>query len=99
MAGGEDDSLCWRIFRGINGKPQDVEGFETSPKRMGRVGQAAMREGVSHQQIAEFVVNAGVGNGKLEEKHDPQGQDKEKQGADGKSFMGGKTRNDSRRRL
>src|SRR5260221_12720129 len=40
-------------------KPVYVKGFEADPHRMRRIGQAAVRKGISHQQVAEFVMNTG----------------------------------------
>jgi hypothetical protein len=41
---------------------QDVSAFEELPKRVGRVGQTAMREGVSLEKVTKFIVDGRLGN-------------------------------------
>ena len=42
---------------------QDVESVKEDPHRMRRIGEAAMRECVGREQVAELVVNGGYWNG------------------------------------
>lgn len=61
--------------------------FETSPERVRRVRQAAVGKRVAHQEIAEFVVNAGIGNRKLAKQRETQRNHEKKQYGDGNEFV------------
>ena len=63
LADGHREPLRRRIHRGVCGKPVDVKRFEADPHRVRRIGEAAVGERVGHQQVAEFVVNAGNRDG------------------------------------
>ena len=56
---GEDQALRRRIDGRIGGQPVDVEGIEAGPHGVGGIGETSVSEGVAHQQVAVFVVNAG----------------------------------------
>ncbi len=52
------ETLRWWIHGGVARKPIDVKSLEVHPHRVRRIRKPEMRERISHQQIAEFVMNA-----------------------------------------
>src|SRR5258705_8490352 len=54
----QNQALRGRVHGGVLRKPIYVKGFEADPHGMWRIGQTSVREGITHQQVAEFVVNA-----------------------------------------
>ena len=62
LADGEEHSLRRKIHRRIRGLLNNVEGFKMDPHGMSGIGEAAVRESVRHQKIAEFIVHAGRRN-------------------------------------
>jgi hypothetical protein len=53
---------------------------------MGRIGEAAVSEGVAEQQITELVVDAGNGHGKSGKKSKAESDDGEEEDEDGESL-------------
>jgi hypothetical protein len=64
-----------------------VKCFETSPEGMGRVREAAVNKRVAHQEVTEFVMNAGVRNRQPAKQRETQRNYKKKQAQDGKEFV------------
>jgi hypothetical protein len=62
LAGREDQAFSRRIHGGICGSLDDVEALEVGPHRVGGIGKFAVSEGIGRQQIAELVVEVGLGN-------------------------------------
>src|SRR5258708_11560620 len=58
----QNQALRGRVHGGVLRKPIYVKGFEADPHGMRWIGQAPVREGITHQQVTEFVVNAGDRN-------------------------------------
>jgi hypothetical protein len=48
-----------RKHRRVARKAVDVKCFEADPHRMRRIGKSAVRDGIAHHEVAEFVVDAG----------------------------------------
>ena len=55
-----------------------MEGFETEPHGVRGIGEASMGEGIGHQQVAVFIVNAGDGHVKEWKQRESNGDDAEK---------------------
>ena len=77
----QSETLRGRIHGSVLGKPVDVKGFEAHPHGVRRISEAAMRERIGHERVAEFVVDAGNGDG---EKRNAKNK-KEPPGATGRS--------------
>ncbi len=56
-----------------------MEGFKAEPHGMRRIGEASMGEGVAHQQVAVFVVNARDRAVQERERGESDSDDAEKQ--------------------
>ena len=59
LAEGEHQALRGRIDGGVGGQPVDVERVEAGPHGVGGIGETSVGEGIAHQQVTVFVVNAG----------------------------------------
>jgi hypothetical protein len=57
LSRGQRQALSGRVLGSVGRLVDDMGGLEVLPQEMGRIRQAAGREGVPGQQIAEFVKN------------------------------------------
>src|SRR5258705_7375094 len=73
------ETLRWRIHGGVARKPVDVKSFEAHPHRVRRIRKPEMCESISHQQIAEFVMNARRGNRQARKKDEAYSYNEYKQ--------------------
>ena len=71
-ADGHDQALAERIDGAVRGGLQDEEGFEELVQGMRRIGQAQVAERIGHQQVAEFVIDIGGGDGMVGQERQPQ---------------------------
>ena len=63
QSNGHDGALCRRVDAGIDRSHENVHAVEVGPTRMDGVDDAAVREGVGQQKVAELVVKAGRRHG------------------------------------
>jgi hypothetical protein len=85
----EDEALGGRIHGGVGGEHVDVKGLETHPQRVGRIGEAAVGEGVGGEEVAELVVDAGDGDGKPREECEAEENGTEEEQGEGGGTPGG----------
>src|SRR5439155_8017427 len=74
LSEGEEQALGRVVDRGVGRFLVDVEAFEVDPHGVSGVGEASVGEGVGHEQVAEFVVDAGDGDGFDGEDGEPEGE-------------------------
>ena len=61
LAKGEEKRLSGRVLGSVAWHDQHVRRFEELRQRRTRIGQPAMREGVGAEQVAELVMDEGIG--------------------------------------
>ena len=64
--------------------------FEASPEWVRRIREAAVAKRIAHQEVAEFVMNTGIGNGKAAKQRKAQRDYEKKQSGNGQGFMSSK---------
>ena len=87
----QNQALHGLVFRRVGGLLQDVKRLEMLPERMRRVCQAAVRERVAGQQIAEFVVHRRHRHVLPGQKRDARRKHKDEHGRTSKQGAGGQT--------
>ena len=78
----QDDPLPRRILRRISRKPIHVKRFEAHPHGMRRIGQTAVGQRVTKQQIAVLIMDSRNGHRQLRQNSKPDADDDEEKGDD-----------------
>ena len=87
-AEGQHEALAQRIDRAVRGLLEDEEGFEKPVHGMRRIGQPEMTQRIGRQQVTEFVVDFGAGNGVAGQQQEAQGNRQRRPAAAGTSRSG-----------
>src|SRR5260370_28165665 len=82
----QSQALRGRVHGGVLRKRIYVKGFEADPHGMRWIGQAPVREGITHQQVTEFVVNAGDRNMKKRKREKTNNHHRQKYDDDRKAL-------------
>src|SRR5713226_1989153 len=82
LAKSKKQTLRGVIHGTVSGLLIDVESFKVNPHRMRGIGDSTMSEGVSHEQIAEFVVDGWLRNWFNGQHCDSSGEGEKKNGQD-----------------
>jgi hypothetical protein len=91
LAEREDEALRRGIHRGIGREPIDMKSLEADPHGMRRIGQPAVDESIGHEEVAEFVVDSGHGDGQKRQDHQSNGRNTEEERANCQGSSRGKT--------
>ena len=78
----QDGPLPQRILRRIGREPIHVKRLEAHPHGMGRIGQTAVGQRVTKQQIAVLIMDSRNGHWQLRQKSKPGADDDEEKGDD-----------------